>query len=84
MTVIDIVMNVLMWPSVVVAEVTGSPPQYLSAAVGLGIPLYFLGMPSAEMSGMELAQWYGLTGASVVGVHYLMVDKATTYSDARM
>lgn len=68
MTLGNIVSAILMWPAAVYKDLmpgTGGTRYVAAAAVGVGVPLYFYGIPSAEMTGMELAQWYLVTGAAV-------------------
>jgi hypothetical protein len=75
-----LIKSILMWPSAVYTNITVTK-RYLATAVGLGVPMYFMGVPSAEMSGMELAQWYLATGVAVAVSDYYIETAMVTSSN---
>lgn len=58
-----LVAQILMWPSTAIPELTSS--QWWRPAVAVGATVFVMGVPSADMDMMSLAQWYVTMGGSM-------------------
>ena len=64
MGAMEIVHEVIMWPAEAVDQIRKG--CYSPAAAAIAVPVFMYGIPSADMEFMEIAQWYGLAGVSLV------------------